>query len=108
MHTKNILTAEEPFVLRTCADRVATLTLNRPKLFNALSSGMIAAIHAELTAIAHESSIAVVILAAEGKGFCAGHDLKEMRAHTSDKSWQQGLFDACSRMMIARTQIPHP
>ena len=49
-----------------------------------------------------------VILAAEGKGFCAGHDLKEMRAHTGDKSWQQGLFDACSRMMIALTEIPQP
>lgn len=108
MHTKNILTAEEPFVLRTCADRVATLTLNRPKLFNALSSGMIAAIHAELTAIAQESSIAVVILAAEGKGFCSGHDLKEMRAHTGDKDWQRRLFDACSSMMIALTDMPQP
>ena len=59
-------------------------------------------------AIANDSSVRVVILAAEGKGFCAGHDLKEMRAHPNDKSWQQGLFDACSRMMIALTEIPQP
>jgi enoyl-CoA hydratase/carnithine racemase len=69
---------------------------------------MIAAIQAELDAIASDASVRVVILAAEGKGFCAGHDLKEMRAHTEDKGWQQGLFDACSRMMIALTEIPQP
>jgi enoyl-CoA hydratase/carnithine racemase len=69
---------------------------------------MIAAIQAELDAIAKDPTVRVVILAAEGKGFCAGHDLKEMRAHSEDKSWQQGLFDACSRMMIALTEIPQP
>jgi enoyl-CoA hydratase/carnithine racemase len=108
MHSDNMLTAEEPFVLRTSAEAVATLTLNRPRLFNPLSSGMIAAIHAELTAIANESSIRVVILAAEGNGFCAGHDLKEMRAHIRDQDWQRRLFDACSRMMIAVTEMPQP
>jgi enoyl-CoA hydratase/carnithine racemase len=108
MHDDGMLTAEEPFVLTTRASGVATLTLNRAERFNPLSSQMIAAMHAELTAIANETSIRVVILAAEGKGFCAGHDLKEMRAHTDDKSWQQSLFDACSRMMIAFTEIPQP
>jgi len=106
MHADGILTAEEPFVLTTRVSGVATLTLNRAERFNPLSSQMIAAMHAALTAIANETSIRVVILAAEGKGFCAGHDLKEMRAHTDDKSWQQSLFDACSRMMIALTEIP--
>jgi len=108
MHADGILTAEEPFVLTTRVSGVATLTLNRAERFNPLSSQMIAAMHAALTAIANETSIRVVILAAEGKGFCAGHDLKEMRAHTDDKSWQQSLFDACSRMMIALTEIPQP
>ena len=108
MHADGMLTAEEPFVLTTRANGVATLTLNRAERFNPLSSQMIAAMHAELTAIANETSIRVVILAAEGKGFCAGHDLKEMRAHMDDKSWQQSLFDACSRMMIALTEIPQP
>ena len=108
MHTDGMLTVEEPFVLRTCADGVATLTLNRPERFNPLSSQMIAALHAELTAIADEPSIGVVILAAEGKGFCAGHDLKEMRTHTDDKGWQRRLFDTCSRMMMALTEMPQP
>jgi enoyl-CoA hydratase/carnithine racemase len=108
MHADPAFTAEEPFVLTTNANGVATLTLNRPERFNPLSSGMIAAIHRELNAIAGDSSVRVVILAAEGKGFCAGHDLKEMRAHTGDKSWQRRLFDDCSRMMMALTQIPQP
>jgi len=102
------LVAGEPFVLTTVENGVTTLTLNRPQRFNPLSSQMIAAIQAELDAIASDASVRVVILAAEGKGFCAGHDLKEMRAHTEDKGWQQGLFDACSRMMIALTEIPQP
>jgi enoyl-CoA hydratase/carnithine racemase len=108
MHADGMLTGEEPFVLTTQTSGVATLTLNRAERFNPLSSQMIAAMHAELTRIANETSIRVVILAAEGKGFCAGHDLKEMRAHTDDKGWQQSLFDACSRMMIALTEIPQP
>jgi len=102
------LVTGEPFVLTTVENGVTTLTLNRPQRFNPLSSQMIAAIQAELDAIASDASVRVVILAAEGKGFCAGHDLKEMRAHTEDKGWQQGLFDACSRMMIALTEIPQP
>ena len=108
MRADATLAAEEPFVLTTVANGVATLTLNRPQRFNPLSSQMIAAMQAQLSAIAANSSVRMVILAAEGKGFCAGHDLKEMRAHTDDKSWQQGLFDACSRMMIALTEIPQP
>jgi len=108
MRADATLAAEEPFVLTTVANGVATLTLNRPQRFNPLSSQMIAAMQAELDAIACNSSVRIVILAAEGKGFCAGHDLKEMRAHTGDKSWQQGLFDACSRMMMALTEIPQP
>src|SRR5215469_7507667 len=102
------LISEEPFVLTTVENGVATLTLNRPPRFNPLSSQMIAAIQAELDTIGNDASLRVVILAAEGKGFCAGHDLKEMRAHTQDKRWQQGLFEACSRMMIALTEIPQP
>jgi enoyl-CoA hydratase/carnithine racemase len=103
------LSAEQSFVLsRVAANGVARLTLNRPERFNPLSQQMIAAMQAELDAIAKDPSVRVVILAAEGKGFCAGHDLKELRAHAGDKSWQQGLFDACSRMMIALTEIPQP
>ena len=102
------LIAIQPFVLSTVANGVATLTLNRPERFNPLSYEMVSAIQAELDAIASNSSVRVVILAAEGKGFCAGHDLKEMRAHADNESWQQGLFDSCSRMMIALTEMPQP
>lgn len=108
MHADGTATAEEPFVLTARANGVATLTLNRGERFNPLSSRMIAALHAEVSALAKDPSIGVVVLAAHGKGFCAGHDLKEMRAHTDDQSWQQGLFDACSRMMISLTELPQP
>ena len=108
MQADATLAATPPFVLSTVANGVATLTLNRPERFNPLSHEMIAAIQAELDGLAKDPTVRVVVLAAEGKGFCAGHDLKEMRAHSEDKSWQQGLFDACSRMMIALTEIPQP
>jgi len=108
MHADAELTTEVPFLLATHANRVATLTLNRSEQFNPLSNQMIAAIQAELNAIARDPLVRVVILAAEGKGFCAGHDLKEMRAHAGDKSWQRQLFDDCSRMMVSLTQMPQP
>ena len=108
MHADAKLTTEAPFLLATHANRVATLTLNRSEQFNPLSNQMIAAIQAELNAIARDPLVRVVILAAEGKGFCAGHDLKEMRAHAGDKSWQRQLFDDCSRMMVSLTQMPQP
>ena len=69
---------------------------------------MIAAIQSELDAIAGDPSVRVVVLAAEGRGFCAGHDLKEMRAHAGDKAWQRQLFDDCSRMMMTLTALPQP
>src|SRR5690242_20281686 len=102
------LTAQESFVLTTHANSVATLTLNRGGRFNPLSSQMIAALQAELNTIAKDPSVRVVILAAEGKGFCAGHDLQEMRAHAGDKNWQRQLFDDCSRMMVTLTELPQP
>jgi enoyl-CoA hydratase/carnithine racemase len=108
MHADAKLTTEAPFVLATHANRVATLTLNRSEQFNPLSSQMISAIQAELNGIARNPLVQVVILAADGKGFCAGHDLKEMRAHAGDKSWQCQLFDDCSRMMVSLTQMPQP
>src|SRR6185503_4452551 len=98
----------ERFVLREDANGVARLTLNRGERYNPLSSEMIASLQAELDAIASDSSVRVVVLAAAGKGFSAGHDLKEMRAHSSDKAWQQKLFDDCSRMMLSLKLMPQP
>jgi len=99
---------DRPLVLRSVTDGVLTLTLNRGERFNPLSSAMIAALDAELEAAARDASTRVVVLAAAGTGFSAGHDLKEMRAHAQDKSWQRGLFDACGRMMVRITALPQP
>jgi len=99
---------DRPLVLRSVDDGVLTLTLNRGERFNPLSSAMIAALDAELEAAARDASTRVVVLAAAGKGFSAGHDLKEMRAHAQDQSWQRGLFEACGRMMVRLTALPQP
>jgi len=100
--------AQEPWVLSERDGGIVRLTLNRPERFNPLSSAMIAALQAELDAVAGDASARVVVLGAEGRGFCAGHDLKEMRAHAGDKSRQRRLFDDCSRMMMTLTRLPQP
>ena len=100
--------AADALLLSTRDGGVARVTLNRPDRFNPLSSAMIAALHAELDAIAADPGVRVVVLAANGRGFCAGHDLKEMRTHVGDKAWQRRLFDDCSRMMLALTRLPQP
>jgi enoyl-CoA hydratase/carnithine racemase len=69
---------------------------------------MIAALQQELDAIAKDPKVRVVVVAGEGKGFCAGHDIKEMRAHAGDKAWQRRLFDDCSRLMLTLTRLPQP
>ncbi len=99
---------EVPLVLRTDEGTVRTLTLNRGERFNPLSSAMIATLRAELDAAAADRSIRAIVLAALGRGFCAGHDLKELRAHAGDAAWQRRLFDDCSGLMMRLTQIPQP
>lgn len=98
---------DEPLVLRQDEGGVTTLTLNRPKQFNALSSAMLAALQTELDAIAPDPVVRVVVLAAAGKAFCAGHDLKEMRSHP-EQSYQEDLFNQCSRMMLTINHMPQP
>ena len=102
------LTTSQPWVRSARAGGIATLTLNRGDRFNPLSAAMIDALQIELDDIAADSEIKVVVLAAEGRGFCAGHDLKEMRAHAGDEAWQRKLFDHCSRMMMRLTELPQP
>jgi enoyl-CoA hydratase/carnithine racemase len=97
-----------PYLLSRRADEVARLTLNRGERFNPLSSEMIAALQRELDEIAKDPTVRVVVLAAEGRGFSAGHDLKEMRAHAGDEAWPRRLFDDCSRMMMTLTRLPQP
>jgi enoyl-CoA hydratase/carnithine racemase len=101
-------TPAEPFVLTTRSDGVARLTLNRGTRFNPLSSEMIAALGCELDMLERDGDVRVIVLAADGRGFCAGHDLKEMRAHAGDHAWQRRLFDDCSRMMTRLTELPQP
>lgn len=99
--------AVEPFVVRSDHEAIATLTLNRGDRFNPLGSEMIAALSAALDAVAADGSVRAVVLAANGRGFCAGHDLKEMRAHP-DAAWQQKLFDDCNAMMLTIPRLPQP
>ena len=100
--------SDTPFVLRRDDGPVATLTLNRGERFNPLSLAMIEALSEELDRLATDREVRVVVLAAAGRGFCAGHDLKEMRGHAGDKAWQRRLFDDCSRLMMALTELPQP
>ncbi len=99
--------ADTPLVLRADRNGVATLTLNRGERFNPLSEEMLAALQSEIAAIAADSSVRVVVLAAQGKAFCAGHDLKQMRASPS-AAYYKKLFDQCSRLMLAIQQMPQP
>jgi len=100
--------ATTPLVLVNAQGGITTLTLNRPDRFNPLSLDMIAALQQQLDAIAADETVRVVVIAAGGRGFSAGHDLKEMRAHAGDDAWQRRLFDDCSRLMLTLTRMPQP
>ncbi len=99
---------EEPLVLRVRDARsVVTLTLNRPQAFNALSQAMLGQLQRELGAIASDESARVVVISAKGKAFCAGHDLKEMRADPSLEYYER-LFTQCSDLMLTIQRLPVP
>ena len=103
-----MLTTDDPLLLSHTDDRgVVTLTLNRPQAFNALSEAMLLALKTELDALAQDERVRVVVLAAAGKAFCAGHDLKEMRAEPSAAYYRQ-LFDQCGQVMLALQRLPVP
>jgi enoyl-CoA hydratase/carnithine racemase len=100
--------AAEPLVLRSSDPRgVVTLTLNRPRAFNALSDGLIEALQSELDAVGADSSVRVLVIAAAGKAFCAGHDLKELRASPS-LEYYQALFGRCTHLMLTLRRLPVP
>ena len=101
-------TPQPPLILVEKSGGVVRLVLNRGERFNPLSSEMIAALQQAVDAVANDDGARVVVLAAAGKGFCAGHDLKEMRAHTSESAWQARLFDDCNRLMLSLTRLPQP
>jgi enoyl-CoA hydratase/carnithine racemase len=100
--------SNDPLVLRKQDARgVITLTLNRPQAFNALSQAMLTALAQQLEAVAHDEAARVVVLAASGKAFCAGHDLKEMRAEPS-QAYYESLFEQCSAVMLSVQRLPVP
>ena len=101
-------TEPTPFIRRDVDARgVVTLTLDRPQSFNSLSEGMLAALQSELDAIAADEKMRVVVVAADGKAFSAGHDLKEMRAQPS-QAYYEDLFARCARLMMTLERLPVP
>lgn len=94
-------------LLRQDEQGITTLTLNRPRQFNALSEQLLDALQTSFDDIAEDESVRVIVLAGAGKSFCGGHDLKEMRARP-DEEYYRYLFNKCGAMMLTMTQIPQP
>ncbi|MEM7800718.1 MAG: enoyl-CoA hydratase [Chloroflexota bacterium] len=97
----------QELLLNTREGDVVTLTLNKPKKFNPLSEGMLDALQAALDQIKADSTVRAVIIAAKGRAFSAGHDLKEMRS-TPERPYYDMLFEKCSRMMLTINKLPQP
>lgn len=101
------MTMQAQLVLADRTDGVLTLTLNRPDQFNALSEEMLTALQTQLDAAAQDDTLRCVVLAAAGRAFCAGHDLKQMRA-TPDQAYYERLFAQCGRVMQSIVNLPIP
>ena len=98
----------EPLLLPDLSDSgVLTLALNRPRVYNVLSEDLLDALKGALKSAAKDSAVRVVVIRAAGRAFCAGHDLKEMRAQP-DRAYYTALFDRCSAMMRTITTMPQP
>ncbi len=100
-------TEAPPVLLREDVDGIALLTLNRPEARNALSVALMTALEEALAAIRADRSVRVVVIRGAGPAFCAGHDLREMRAHP-ERAFYEALFAQCSRLMLAITRLPQP
>jgi enoyl-CoA hydratase/carnithine racemase len=98
----------EPLLLeRRTPEGMVTLTLNRPAQFNSLSEEMLAALAQAFERIGGDRTARVVVLAAAGKAFCAGHDLKQMKANAR-LEYYQNLFADCARLMVRIQRLPQP
>jgi enoyl-CoA hydratase/carnithine racemase len=106
MHS-NSSTHVEPVLLASTRNGVATLHLNRPTKFNALSEELILALQSALNEIAADTAVRCVIISGTGKAFCAGHDLSELRANPSI-DYHRDLFALCSGVMQSITNSPVP
>jgi enoyl-CoA hydratase/carnithine racemase len=99
---------QAPLVLHTMDERgVVTLGLNRPQAFNSLSEGLLETLQTALDRVAADERARVVVIRGEGRAFCAGHDLKEMRAQPS-QAYYEALFAQCGRMMMTLQRMPQP
>lgn len=97
-----------PLVLHHRDDRgIHTLVLNQASTFNALSQEMMAALQAALDFVTLDATARLVVIAATGKAFCAGHNLKDMRANP-DLDYYQKLFAQCTRVMLSIQNLPVP
>ena len=94
-------------LLRAHAGGVCTLTLNRPQQYNALSEPMLDALQAAFDELATDGRVRVVVIAANGPAFSAGHDLKEIRSRP-DQAYYEALFKKCSAMMLTMLRLPQP
>lgn len=99
-------------ILRNDTGHVARLVLNSPKNFNALSAEMIATLYTTLASVSAEEGVRVIIIAANGKAFCAGHDLKQMQAARTNldrgRAGFAALFDGCGQLMQLISSLPQP
>lgn len=101
-------TGMEPPLLRgSPRDGVASLTLNRPASYNALSEALLSALQEGLDRVAADPDVRVVVLAARGRAFCAGHDLREMHGRR-DREHYRALFQRCGRVMQTMRELPQP
>lgn len=99
--------SNESVLLTEIDSHVAWLTLNRPAQFNSLSAELLTALQSALDDIAGNEDVRIVVIKANGKAFCAGHDLKEMRS-SEEREFHQQLFSQCSRFMQTINEIPQP
>ena len=106
-NTERLKQTEAPLLLSSHSDGVVILTLNRPSARNSLSTGLMSALQAELDKIKNNNSVRVVVIEAAGEVFCAGHDLKEIRAKPGRPAYE-ALFRQCAALMTGIVNLPQP
>jgi enoyl-CoA hydratase/carnithine racemase len=108
MSAEAAVSNETPLLLRRKEAGIVRLTLNRPQQYNALSVALMGDLQSALDEIRADGEARAVIIEGAGRGFCAGHDLKELRAHSGDRQFYQDVFERCSRLMTTLVALPQP
>ena len=99
--------ADNKVLLRHNEIDIAWLTLNRPNAYNALSSDLMSELISSLNSIANERETKVVVIKGAGKGFCAGHDLQELKVNNNE-TFLENFFAQCCVLMQAIVNLPQP